>query len=91
MSQVDELLRIKFEDLRAKKAATEALLDPHRQARDALMAQVQQLEAQAKVHAEAMRAIRDEAGLVELDNDIARLARELNPRVQRALRAAAAD
>lgn len=81
MSQVDELLRIKFEDLRAKKAATEALLDPHRQARDALMAQVQQLEAQAKVHADAMRAIRDEAGLVELDNDIARLARELNPRV----------
>lgn len=81
MSQVDELLRIKFEDLRAKKAAAEALLEPHRQARDALMAQVQQLEAQAKVHAEAMRAIRDEAGLVELDNDIARLARELNPRV----------
>ena len=81
MSQVDELLRIKFEDLRAKKAAAEALLEPHRQARDALMAQVQQLEAQAKVHAEAMRAIREETSLVELDNDIARLARELNPRV----------
>lgn len=88
MPQVDELLRIKFEDLRAKKAAAEALLEPHRQARDALMAQVQQLEAQAKVHAEAMRAIRDEAGLVELDNDIARLARELNPRVMAERRAA---
>ena len=88
MSQVDELLRIKFEDLRAKKAAAEALLEPHRQARDALMAQVQQLEAQAKVHAEAMRAIRDEAGLVELDNDIARLARELTPRVMAERRAA---
>lgn len=81
MSQVDDLLRIKFEDLRAKKAAAEALLEPHRQARDALMAQVQQLEAQAKVHAEAMRAIHEETSLVELDNDIARLARELNPRV----------
>lgn len=88
MSQVDDLLRIRFEDLRAKKAAAEALLEPHRQARDALMAQVQQLEAQAKVHAEAMRAIRDEAGLVELDNDIARLARELNPRVMAERRAA---
>lgn len=81
MSQVDDLLRIRFEDLRAKKAVAEALLEPHRQARDALMAQVQQLEAQAKVHAEAMRAIREETSLVELDNDIARLARELNPRV----------
>lgn len=28
MSQVDELLRIKFEDLRAKKAATEDLTCP---------------------------------------------------------------
>ncbi len=81
MPSTDELLRIKFEDLRAKKAAAEALLEPHRQARDALMAQVQQLEAQAKVHAEAMRAISEESGLFDLDNDIARLARELNPRV----------
>lgn len=81
MSSTDELLRAKFAELRAKKAAAEALLEPHRQARDALMAQVQQLEAQAKVHAEAMRAIREETSLVELDNDIARLARELNPRV----------
>ena len=89
MPSTDDLLRIRFEDLRAKKAAAEALLEPHRQARDALMAQVQQLEAQAKVHAEAMRAIREETSLVELDNDIARLARELNPRVMAARRAAA--
>lgn len=81
MPSTDELLRIKFEDLRARKAQAEALLAPHRQARDALMAQVQDLEAQAKVHAEAMRAISEESGLFDLDNDIARLARELNPRV----------
>lgn len=81
MPTTNELLRAKFDELRATKAAIEAEIAPHREARDGIMAQIHELEGLAKVHADEIARLRDEHGLFDLDNDIARLARELNPGV----------
>ncbi len=78
----DELLRKKFDELRAKKAEIEVQLNVHRNARDAIVAKIRPLEGQAKEHADAVRSIIAESGLFELDNEIAQLARALNPRVE---------
>lgn len=89
MSQVDELLRAKFAELRARKDEVEAQLAPHREAQAALLEQIRPLQAQLDEHKAEIRRITEESGLFDLDNDIARLARELNPRVMAARRAAA--
>ncbi len=89
MATTDELLRAKFDELRGRKAGIEEQLAPHRAAQAALIEQIRPLQAQLDERKAAIRRITDESGLFDLDNDIARLARELNPRVMAARRAAA--
>lgn len=90
MSQVDELLRAKFAELRARKEEIDAQLAPHRAAQTALLDQIRPLQALLDEHKAEIRRITEESGLFDLDNDIARLARELNPRVMAARREGAA-
>jgi chromosome segregation ATPase len=89
MSSTDTLFRSKFDELRTRKAEIEAQLAPHRDAVSALVITIAPLQAQIDEHKAEIRRITEESGLFDLDNDIARLARELNPRVMAERRAGA--
>lgn len=79
-SRQDEL-RTKFDELRTRKAEIEAELAPHRDAQDALRAQIAPLQALLDERKAEIKRLIAERGLFDLDNDIAKLARALNPRM----------
>lgn len=68
-------VRARFDELTVKKAAIHAVSDPLRAARDKFVNEAKEFEEKANAE------IRDaEAGLFELDQERAMLARQLTPR-----------
>ncbi len=77
MSNVDDLLREKFNELCGQRDAITAQTAPLRDQRDAIMAQARDIELTAQPLNDQLRDL--EGPLFDLNNEIAKIARALRP------------
>jgi uncharacterized protein YaaN involved in tellurite resistance len=75
-----ELLQQHFEELRTRKAAIEAILEPLRNERNGLQRDCAPIEKRMRELANQMKVIREGNKLYELDNELAACARALGAR-----------
>lgn len=78
MKSLDDQMRDRFHELGAIKAEVDAELEPLNAAMTLLHQQAAAIAAEQKTIATKMKAIRDAAGLFDLDMERGRLARALD-------------